>query len=90
MKVVVSYRAILERSGLPKRLTGELDKLFQQFLSHAHSKTRVTANAISIKTQERRLLSLIAGFKELRRDALPLRHRGISRASIFGIWLMCG
>lgn len=72
VKVVINFRTLLQRSGLPRRLTEELEKLFHKFLSQAHSKTRVTANAISIKTQERRLLSLIAGFKELRRDGFAI------------------
>ncbi len=72
MKVVINFRTLLERSGLPRRLTEELEKLFHKFLSQAHSKTRVTANAISIKTQERRLLPLIAGFKKLRRDGFAI------------------
>jgi hypothetical protein len=72
MKVVLNFSRSLDTSNLPKRLTEELRKLFEKNLYRAHSKTRVTANAISIKTQERRVVSLIAGFKELRADGFAL------------------
>lgn len=66
MKVTLNFLRALNASKLPKRLRDELQKLLEKHIFRAHSKTRVTANAISIKTQERRIVSLIAGFKELR------------------------
>ena len=72
MKVILNYLRALDISKLPARLKEELRKLFEKYLFRAHSKTRVTANAISIKTQERRVLNIIAGFKELRADGFAL------------------
>ena len=72
MKVILNYLRALDISKLPARLKEELRKLFEKYLFRGHSKTRVTANAISIKTQERRVLNIIAGFKELRADGFAL------------------
>jgi len=72
MKVTLNFSRALDSSNLPKRLREELEKLFEKHIFRAHSKTRVTANAISMKTQERRVVSLIAGFKELRADGFAL------------------
>jgi integrase len=72
MRVVLSYTNVLEKANLPARLKEELHKLFEKHLIHVHSKTRVTSNAISLKTQQRRVTNLIAGFKELRAGGFAL------------------
>jgi hypothetical protein len=68
MKIVLDFLRALEASSLPVRLK----ELFVKHLSRAHSKTRVTKNAISLITQERRVVSLLAGFKELRTGGFAL------------------
>nr|WP_235028798.1 integrase domain-containing protein [Caballeronia choica] len=73
MKIQLNFSALMDNAGLPQRLTKELTELFQQHLSKAHSKTRVTSNAISIKTQKYRVQSLIAGFRELRKGGFALQ-----------------
>ncbi|MEC5407906.1 integrase domain-containing protein [Paraburkholderia sp. MPAMCS5] len=73
MKIQLNFSALMENAGLPQRLTNELTELFQRHLSKAHSKTRVTSNAISIKTQKYRVLSLVAGFRELRKGGFAIQ-----------------
>lgn len=73
MKVQLDYLTFMENAGLPQRLTKELCELFHRHLSKAHSKTRVTSKAISIKTQKYRALSLIAGFRELRKGGFSIQ-----------------
>jgi hypothetical protein len=66
VKIQLNFSTSLDNAGLPQRLTKELAELFNGHLSKAHSTTRVTSNAISIKTQKYRVQSLIAGFREPR------------------------
>jgi integrase len=73
VKIQLNFSALLDNAGLPQRLTKELTELFQHHLSKAHSKTRVTSNAISIKTQTYRVRHLIAGFRELRKGGFALQ-----------------
>jgi integrase len=73
VKIQLNFSALTENAGLPQRLTNELTELFQRYLSKAHSKTRVTSNAISIKTQKYRVQSLIAGFRELRKGGFAIQ-----------------
>ena len=73
MKIQLNFSTLLDNAGLPQRLTKELAELFQHHLSKAHSKTRVTSNAISIKTQTYRVRHLIAGFRELRKGGFALQ-----------------
>jgi Integrase/Bacterial regulatory protein, Fis family len=72
MKVVLNYLRALDRSDLPDRLKDELQKLFEKHLAQALRKSRQSAGAIALRTQERRLMSLIAGFEELRRGGFAL------------------
>ncbi len=73
VKIQLNFSTLLDNAGLPQRLTKELTELFQHHLSKAHSKTRVTSNAISIKTQTYRVRHLIAGFRELRKGGFALQ-----------------
>jgi Integrase/Bacterial regulatory protein, Fis family len=66
MKVVFNYLRALDRCNLPKRLKDELEKLFEKHLAQTLRKSRQSSGAIALRTQERRLVSLIAGFEELR------------------------
>ena len=73
VKIQLNFSTLLDNAGLPQRLTKELTELFQHHLTKAHSKTRVTSNAISIKTQTYRVRHLIAGFRELRKGGFALQ-----------------
>nr|WP_284509512.1 integrase domain-containing protein [Caballeronia sp. GAFFF3] len=73
VKIQLNFSTLLDNAGLPQRLTKELTELFRHHLSKAHSKTRVTSNAISIKTQTYRVRHLIAGFRELRKGGFALQ-----------------
>ena len=73
VKIQLNFSSLLESSGLPQRLANELSELFNRHLSKAHSKTRVTSNAISIKTQKYRVQKLIAGFRELRKGGFAIQ-----------------
>ena len=73
MKTVLDYLRLLNDSPLPVCLKDELKKLFEQHLAKPHSKTRRTRNAISLVTQERRVVNLLAGFRELRKGGFALQ-----------------
>lgn len=73
MKIQFNFSTLLDNAGLPQRLTKELAELFNRHLSKPHSTTRVTSNAISIKTQSYRVRHLIAGFRELRKGGFALQ-----------------
>lgn len=73
MKIQFNFLPLLDNAGLPQRLTKELAELFNRHLSKPHSTTRVTSNAISIKTQTYRVRHLIAGFRELRKGGFALQ-----------------
>ncbi len=72
MKIVVQHSSALVASGLPLRFRADLGKLFDVNLALPHSKTRRTKNVVSFITQERRVVNLIAGFKELRAGGFAL------------------
>jgi hypothetical protein len=72
MKVTFNHLRALDRSALPKRLREELQKLFEKNLAQALRKNRQGSGVIALRTQERRLVSLIAGFEELRAGGFAL------------------
>ncbi|QET04050.1 topoisomerase (plasmid) [Cupriavidus pauculus] len=68
MGIRIDYRGKIRSYGFPKRLESELIALFEDNVDRIHSQTRRSRNALSVKTQEYRLVGLCAAIRELRND----------------------
>jgi integrase len=73
MKIQIDFHSVLRRAPLNRSLKVELAKLFKEHLASPHSRTRVTSNNLSVKTQEHRLMSLMAAFVELRKGGYGIQ-----------------
>ncbi|CAG9186017.1 helix-turn-helix domain-containing protein [Cupriavidus pampae] len=66
MGIRIDYRGKIRSYGFPKRLESELIALFEDNVDRIHSQTRRSRNALSVKTQEYRLVGVCAAIRELR------------------------
>lgn len=66
MGIRIDYRGKIRGYGFPTRLESELVVLFEENVDRVHSKTRRSRNALSVKTQEYRLVGICAAIRELR------------------------
>jgi len=66
MGIRIDYRGKIRSYGFPARLESELIALFEENVDRVHSKTRRSRNALSVKTQEYRLVGICAAIRELR------------------------
>jgi hypothetical protein len=73
MKVQIDFHSMLWHAPLNPSLKAELAKLFKEHLATPHSRTRVTSNNLSVRTQEHRLVNLMAAFVELRKGGYAIQ-----------------
>jgi integrase len=72
MAAILNVRAVVRRHRLTPNIAEELTRLFDDHVSAVHSTTRVSAKALSIKTQELRTNAICKAFVELRDGGFAL------------------
>jgi integrase len=73
MLVTVNVRGLLSDYRLPADFKRELEVLFLENVNRVHSRTRVSAKTLSVKTQGYRLQKLCRSFLELRENGFALQ-----------------
>ncbi len=68
MGIRIDFRGKIRSYAFPARLEGELIALFEDNVDRVISRSRRSRNALSIKTQEYRLLNVCAAVRELRQE----------------------
>jgi integrase len=72
MSAILNVRAVLRDYRLPADLKGALERLFLDNVDKVHSRTRISAKPLSIKTQTYRTQQICRSFEELRRNGFAL------------------
>ncbi|AOY97822.1 hypothetical protein BKK79_36815 (plasmid) [Cupriavidus sp. USMAA2-4] len=70
--LTVKFAIIAKRYGLPERFVDSFVALAGKHLTKVQSQTRVSDRPVSFQTQYRRVVNLLAGFRELREDGYKL------------------
>ncbi|WP_345817831.1 integrase domain-containing protein (plasmid) [Paraburkholderia sp. PREW-6R] len=73
MSAILNVRAVLRGYRLPADFTGALERLLLDNVNRVHSKTRISARPLSIRTQERRTTVICKSFEELRQNGFALQ-----------------
>ncbi|MGQ7932215.1 integrase domain-containing protein [Paraburkholderia sp. D1E] len=73
MAAVLNVRAVVKSYGLPPEFTDALLRLFDNHVNEVHSRTRISAKSLSVKTQERRTTAICKSFVELRQHGFALQ-----------------
>ena len=73
MSAILNVRAVLRDYWLPADFKAALEQLLLSNVNRVHSRTRISAKPLSIKTQERRTLAICKSFEELRRNGFALQ-----------------
>ena len=70
--ITIDYAAIAERSGLPPSFIDAFKLLASDHLKKIRSPNRLSDKPVSFETQYRRVINLLASFRELREDGYKL------------------
>ncbi|MGT2460216.1 integrase domain-containing protein (plasmid) [Cupriavidus basilensis] len=70
--IIIDYVAISERSGLPPSFVEDFKLLAGGHLKKIRSPSRLSDKPVSFETQYRRIINLLAAFRELREDGYRL------------------
>lgn len=73
MSAILNVRAVLRDYWLPADFKAALEQLLLSNVNRVHSRTRISAKPLSIKTQERRTLAICKSFEELRKKGFALQ-----------------
>jgi integrase len=73
MSAILNVRAVLRDYRLPPDFKGVLENLFLENVEKVHSRTRVSAKPLSIKTQMYRTQQICRSFEELRKNGYALQ-----------------
>ncbi|MFM0027478.1 integrase domain-containing protein [Paraburkholderia madseniana] len=73
MSAILNVRAVLRDYRLPSDFKGALEELFMKNVDRVQSRTRVSANPLSIKTQKFRTMAICKSFEELRQNGYALQ-----------------
>ncbi|WP_027803329.1 integrase domain-containing protein [Paraburkholderia dilworthii] len=73
MSAILNVRAVLRGYRLPAEFKGALEKLLLDNVNRVHSRTRISAKPLSIRTQERRTTVICKSFEELRQNGFALQ-----------------
>ncbi|MFL9886770.1 integrase domain-containing protein [Paraburkholderia agricolaris] len=73
MAAVLNVRAVVKSYGLPPEFTDALLRLLDDHVNEVHSRTRISAKSLSVKTQERRTTAICKSFVELRQHGFALQ-----------------
>lgn len=73
MAAILNVRAVVRGYNLPQDFRDALLRLFDEHVHEIHSRTRLSAKALSIKTQERRATAICKSFTELRCGGFALQ-----------------
>ena len=80
MAGILNVRAVLRRYRLPPDFTAELERLFLDNVNRVHSRTRISAKPLSLKTQDYRMSAICKSFEELRAHGYALQSPHALRA----------
>jgi hypothetical protein len=73
MSAILNVRAVLRDYGLPPDFRAVLENLFLENVEKVHSRTRISAKPLSIKTQMYRTQQICRSFEELRKNGYALQ-----------------
>lgn len=73
MSAILNVRAVLRDYRLPADFKAALEQLLLDNVNRVHSRTRISAKPLSLKTQERRTFAICKSFEELRRNGFSLQ-----------------
>jgi integrase len=73
MAAILDVRAVLRDYRLPEDFKAALEELFRANVARVHSRTRVSAKPLSIKTQTYRTQQICRSFEELRQNGYALQ-----------------
>ena len=73
MSAILNVRAVLRDYRLPADFKGALEELLLRNVNRVHSRTRVSAKPLSIKTQKFRTMAICKSFEELRQNGFALQ-----------------
>ncbi|MFM0123346.1 MULTISPECIES: integrase domain-containing protein [Paraburkholderia] len=73
MSAILNVRAVLRDYRLPPDFKGVLENLFLENVEKVHSRTRISAKPLSIKTQMYRTQQICRSFEELRKNGYALQ-----------------
>ena len=73
MSAILNVRAVLRDYRLPSDFKAALEELLVRNVNRVHSRTRVSARPLSIKTQKYRTMAICKSFEELRQNGYALQ-----------------
>lgn len=73
MSAILNIRAVLRDYRLPADFKGALEELLMRNVNRVHSRTRVSAKPLSVKTQKFRTQAICKSFEELRQNGYALQ-----------------
>jgi integrase len=73
MSAILNVRAVLRGYRLPADFKAMLEELLVRNVNRVHSRTRVSAKPLSIKTQKYRTMAICKSFEELRQNGFALQ-----------------
>ncbi|MFL9911990.1 integrase domain-containing protein [Paraburkholderia sp. RL17-337-BIB-A] len=73
MSTILNVRAVLREYRLPADFKGALEELLLGNVNRVHSRTRISAKPLSVKTQKYRTQAICKSFEELRQNGYALQ-----------------
>lgn len=73
MSAILNVRAVLREYRLPADFKGALEELLLGNVNRVHSRTRISAKPLSVKTQKYRTQAICKSFEELRQNGYALQ-----------------